>query len=374
MTSLILSVMTLTVIAFGSCQILSKVTKPYHYSLLLVLLCLGALATGPCVFQMVPEFRQVYIASIPTAFFLLVPSLWVYHCGLTSRQEWRWGKSDLKHFWPVLFAVLITLLLLLVPSREFDHLFFSAGEYQSDYSFFVAKAFFVSILIWCTISIFYLTKILKQTLVYRKALKGVFAEKERKSLYWIEWLVGLTVLTWVYSLAVLTMDNQSQYIMMAESGVFFLLFLIVWVMTFHGVSQEPGFASVSTDMLSNEKPKYVRSALNEERAKNIAKKLEQAITDDRVFLDDTLTLYKLAKHLGVPSQYLSQTLNQTLNTTFFDYVNKARIDAAKPMLLNSSDTVLDVAMAVGFNARSSFYKAFKLHTGLTPSEFKKQAS
>lgn len=162
--------------------------------------------------------------------------------------------------------------------------------------------------------------------------------------------------------------------MTAESGVFFLLFLIVWVMTFHGVSQEPGFASVSTDMLSNEKPKYVRSALNEERAKNIAKKLEQAITDDRVFLDDTLTLYKLAKHLGVPSQYLSQTLNQTLNTTFFDYVNKARIDAAKPMLLNSSDTVLDVAMAVGFNARSSFYKAFKLHTGLTPSEFKKQAS
>jgi AraC-like DNA-binding protein len=41
-------------------------------------------------------------------------------------------------------------------------------------------------------------------------------------------------------------------------------------------------------------------------------------------------------------------------------------------LLEENKNVLEVAMDVGFSSRSSFYKAFKRYTGLTPSEYKKQ--
>lgn len=41
-----------------------------------------------------------------------------------------------------------------------------------------------------------------------------------------------------------------------------------------------------------------------------------------------------------------------------------------PLLLAGDKTVLDIAMEVGFNARSSFYKAFKKETGATPGEYR----
>jgi AraC-like DNA-binding protein len=40
------------------------------------------------------------------------------------------------------------------------------------------------------------------------------------------------------------------------------------------------------------------------------------------------------------------------------------------MLLNTKDSVTDIALAAGFNSRSAFYRAFRAETGLTPSDFK----
>ena len=55
-------------------------------------------------------------------------------------------------------------------------------------------------------------------------------------------------------------------------------------------------------------------------------------------------------------------------------MNHKRIVAAQKLLLESELTVLDIAMQVGFNSKSAFYSAFKKHTQLTPSEFKKRHS
>jgi AraC-like DNA-binding protein len=60
-----------------------------------------------------------------------------------------------------------------------------------------------------------------------------------------------------------------------------------------------------------------------------------------------------------------------METNFFDFVNKWRIETAKPKIIANEDTVLNIAFGVGFNARSSFYKVFKKETGKTPTEFRK---
>ena len=94
---------------------------------------------------------------------------------------------------------------------------------------------------------------------------------------------------------------------------------------------------------------------------------------DTLYLDASLSLPKLAKHIHTSPNYISQTLNETLGMSFFDYVNKYRVSAAQQLLENTEETVLNIAMAVGFNSKSSFYTAFKKHTQLTPSQFKNQA-
>jgi len=108
-----------------------------------------------------------------------------------------------------------------------------------------------------------------------------------------------------------------------------------------------------------------------EQSDRIAAKVNALMKQDKLYLDANLSLQKLANYLAISPNYISQTLNETLSINFFDFVNQWRIEDAKPKIIANQDTILDIALAVGFNARSSFYKAFKQNTGKTPSEFRK---
>ena len=72
----------------------------------------------------------------------------------------------------------------------------------------------------------------------------------------------------------------------------------------------------------------------------------------------------------VSPSYVSQTLNERLGLNFFDFINQYRVEAAKVALASTDQTVLDIAMQVGSNAKSSFYTAFKKVTGVTPSQYR----
>lgn len=91
---------------------------------------------------------------------------------------------------------------------------------------------------------------------------------------------------------------------------------------------------------------------------------------DALYLDPNLSLQKLAQQVGALQNQVSQTLNQEIGTTFFDYVARWRIEASKPRIMAGSESVLTVALAVGFNSRSTFYKAFKRETGMTPKAYR----
>jgi len=104
-----------------------------------------------------------------------------------------------------------------------------------------------------------------------------------------------------------------------------------------------------------------------------AGKLEKLMQTEELYLDPNLSLPMLAKRIGVSTNILSQTLNEKIKSNFFDYVNKYRIAASLPMITKRNSTVLTVAMNVGFNSRSAFYKAFKRETGTTPGSYLKRA-
>ena len=92
------------------------------------------------------------------------------------------------------------------------------------------------------------------------------------------------------------------------------------------------------------------------------------------YLNPSLTLRNLAEKIQMNSRELSVLINQNLNKHFFDFVNEYRIEEAKNILKDSSKkefTVLEILYEVGFNSKSSFNTAFKKHTGLTPTQFRK---
>jgi AraC-like DNA-binding protein len=117
--------------------------------------------------------------------------------------------------------------------------------------------------------------------------------------------------------------------------------------------------------------RYARSGLAGESMQELAARLHRLMRSHEPHLDSMLTLGKLAGMLGVRPEWLSQVLSQALHTNFLEYVNRHRIAAAREQLRRSRERprVGELAYAVGFNARSTFYSAFRRETGQTPLEF-----
>lgn len=117
--------------------------------------------------------------------------------------------------------------------------------------------------------------------------------------------------------------------------------------------------------------KYARSKLTPVIRERVKRKLERAFAEERVYRDSLLSLRSLSGGLKENVHYVSQVINQDLNASFYDLVNHHRVEEAKRRLLDAPDqTVLEIALAVGFNSKSTFSLAFRRNTGTTPSAFR----
>jgi len=110
--------------------------------------------------------------------------------------------------------------------------------------------------------------------------------------------------------------------------------------------------------------------LSAEKMQSIASKLERAMTDDKLFLQDNLSLNKLSESIEESENHISETLSQFLHTKFFQFVNGFRIEAAKVALQDSDKLITNIAFDVGFNSKSTFNTAFKKIVGNSPSAYR----
>ena len=122
-------------------------------------------------------------------------------------------------------------------------------------------------------------------------------------------------------------------------------------------------------------PKYAKSGLTDEQLAHYKMKLERLMGSQRLYLRPDLTLPELAKAVGCSVNHLSQVINSGFGRSFFDYVNRYRVDRAKELLSEldgHGDSVLNIAFSVGFNSNSAFYTAFKKAVGEAPAQYRRR--
>ena len=129
-------------------------------------------------------------------------------------------------------------------------------------------------------------------------------------------------------------------------------------------------------MESRETPaqKYAKSGLNSEQLLEYKRRLELIMQSHKAFLTSELTLPKLAKAVNCSVNHLSQVINAGFGMSFFDYLNRYRIEYAKELLskLEGQDkAILNIAFTVGFNSNSAFYAAFKKCVGQAPAQYRR---
>ncbi len=88
-----------------------------------------------------------------------------------------------------------------------------------------------------------------------------------------------------------------------------------------------------------------------------------------------LSLLILAKEINTTTNKLSWVLNNSYNKTFYQLVNEYRVaDFSEKIKENKHKefTLISLAYDVGFNSKSTFYKAFKEITNRTPTAYIKE--
>lgn len=102
--------------------------------------------------------------------------------------------------------------------------------------------------------------------------------------------------------------------------------------------------------------------------------LTRSMEHGHAYRDGELTLDALASRLAMSAHELSQLINQSCGVNFQEYLNRYRVEALKLAMRDpqrAPASILDLALAAGFNSKSSMNRAFKKHTGTTPSEFRR---
>lgn len=109
----------------------------------------------------------------------------------------------------------------------------------------------------------------------------------------------------------------------------------------------------------------------------LLKKLQAAMTIDKAYAQESLSIRTLAEQLGVQEYLLRRLINAGLGyRNFNDYLNELRINEAARILSDAeqgSTPIIRLAMDLGFGSLAPFNKAFKERKGMTPTEFRKKS-
>jgi len=84
---------------------------------------------------------------------------------------------------------------------------------------------------------------------------------------------------------------------------------------------------------------------------------------------DIVTLELAAGAIGLNPSYLSRIFKEETQSTFSEYVNRVRIDAARKLLGSGQYTIKQISNLTGFTTYNYFFKVFKEMTGVTPQAY-----
>jgi AraC family transcriptional regulator len=86
---------------------------------------------------------------------------------------------------------------------------------------------------------------------------------------------------------------------------------------------------------------------------------------------EQISLFTIADFVGVHPAHLARLFRKHYRLSVGEYIRRLRLDYALEQLLQSDGKLVEIAQAAGFYDQSHFSHAFKLHSGMTPTEFRK---
>ncbi len=115
---------------------------------------------------------------------------------------------------------------------------------------------------------------------------------------------------------------------------------------------------------------YTRTNLNNDVVAGFERLLKDYYSTNVALEEGIPTVAYCGTQLGMSPNYLSDLLKKETGRNAQDHIHLYVIDRAKTQLLNSGESISQIAYGLGFDYPQHFSKLFKKKTGMTPAEYR----
>ena len=212
---------------------------------------------------------------------------------------------------------------------------------------------------------------------YRKILKCNYSNVEEKNFIWVRYLlVSVSIVISIDLLIVISQLLFNAFPIRSQNIIMSLVTLCIIIGAYYGVNQSkvlvPYFL-LEKDTIKESISKVI-SDEEKDAFKNLESSLHIIMQEQKPYLDEELTLSKLAFLLETTDKKLSKLLNQHIDSSFYNYINNFRLAEFQKRLQSDSFnniTIEGITYDCGFKSKASFYRLFKKSTGLSPLDYRK---
>jgi AraC-like DNA-binding protein len=297
---------------------------------------------------------------IPMDFSLAYGPLAYFHLLYLKNPKERFKLNKLLHFLP---SILIDGILFII-----TFLFIGSHEDWAYKNIETIQFFSLIIISLSLIQLSFYTYLIYKEVKHIKSLsKEILLIRKWFKILSLVWFLILLFFAIAIPLAILNIEtlDEHSYLMYKPMGV--IIGIGIYGLGYLYLLKYMTQVNIYIDRLN-------RIKFSEEEILKKRNILINLLEKDKLYTNNSISVSSLAKHLNWPINDVSFIINETLLTNFNDLINTHRIKAFKILINNPSNkkySILGLAKEVGFNSKTSFYRAFKKETGITPSEYLK---
>ncbi|GAB4404919.1 MAG: hypothetical protein OHK0039_05500 [Bacteroidia bacterium] len=344
--------------------------------LLLIALYISPFMLGYAGWYGLDGYREVLFYLPLQQILLIGPVFWMYLKSLLY-HDYTPNHADWLHFLPGMLYLIYSTGIFMFDICIADEVFFYRDGRDKDFDLWYQVAGFLSLGTYFLLS-------LRQYQQYRQRVFDTLSYAEEVSYTWVHGLLSVFLLMLMLR-GVFFVLNPEWDAFGRKFWYYLAISLTGYYLAIQGYRQ--GILLHTSEVLrqavSEEAP--LQLPLPNPRHEAIAEagavdrdyaawvgRIEQLMQEGQLYKNPVLTLADVAQHLGETTKTISGVINSGTGLNFNDYINRFRVEAFLQEIAagaHQRHTLLGIAISCGFNSKSTFNRAFKKHTGLSPHEY-----
>ena len=115
---------------------------------------------------------------------------------------------------------------------------------------------------------------------------------------------------------------------------------------------------------------YICDCVNNNEKNSIVDEIKKYVGDN--YANKELSVNYIANKFNLGASFLSTYFKKNEGVGLLEYITRIRIDAAKDMLKNTDDIMVNIAEKSGFQSERTFFRLFEKYVGISPGKYRKE--